>query len=233
MPLFTPQPRGGGTPSRAGQQGWGDGGAAPSMCANRSLASSAALAASRGRMNTLGTDSIAAMDRISLEHLRAHAGPRELPHRPSMAALGPGSRCQVVGFPSVYCQCPAFICATANSQFAVRCVLSLSGPLLLQPTCLSSSFCILYVVCPMHPLPASSRPLHRANHCVAAPGSRSSAACSHLEWHTFRHMYHRSALTSEHRRHCIISSHMPAAVQGNLAPSRCTLQHDMSACRQC
>ena len=41
------------------------------MCVNRALASSAALAASRGRMNTLGTDSIAAMDRISLEHLRA------------------------------------------------------------------------------------------------------------------------------------------------------------------
>ena len=41
------------------------------MCVKRALASSAALAASRGRMNTLGTDSIAAMDKISLEHLRA------------------------------------------------------------------------------------------------------------------------------------------------------------------
>jgi len=40
---------------------------------NRALASSAAFAASRGRMNTLGTDSMAAMDRISLEHLRAAA----------------------------------------------------------------------------------------------------------------------------------------------------------------
>ncbi len=41
----------------------------PSMCVNRALASSAALAASRGRRNTLGDDSMAATDRISLEHL--------------------------------------------------------------------------------------------------------------------------------------------------------------------
>ena len=39
------------------------------MWAKRAFASSAALAASRGRMKTLGTDSIAATDRISLEHL--------------------------------------------------------------------------------------------------------------------------------------------------------------------
>jgi hypothetical protein len=43
--------------------------ALPSMCAKRALASSAALAASRGRRNTLGTDNMAAMDRISFEHL--------------------------------------------------------------------------------------------------------------------------------------------------------------------
>lgn len=39
------------------------------MCVKRALASSAALAASRGRRNTLGDDSMAATDRISLEHL--------------------------------------------------------------------------------------------------------------------------------------------------------------------
>ena len=46
---------------------------APLMCAKRALASSAAFAASRGRMNTLGTESMAATDRISLEHLEALA----------------------------------------------------------------------------------------------------------------------------------------------------------------
>lgn len=40
------------------------------MCAKRALASSAAFWASRGRMNTLGTDSMAAMDSTSLEHLQ-------------------------------------------------------------------------------------------------------------------------------------------------------------------
>ena len=39
------------------------------MCVKRALASSAALAASRGRIKTFGEESIAAMDRISLEHL--------------------------------------------------------------------------------------------------------------------------------------------------------------------
>ncbi len=39
------------------------------MCVNRALASSAALAASRGLMNTLGDESMAAMVKISLEHL--------------------------------------------------------------------------------------------------------------------------------------------------------------------
>jgi hypothetical protein len=43
----------------------------PSMCANRALASSAAFAASLGRMKTLGTDSMAATERISFEHLQA------------------------------------------------------------------------------------------------------------------------------------------------------------------
>ena len=38
---------------------------------NRALASSAALAASLGRMKTLGDESIAAMERISFEHLNA------------------------------------------------------------------------------------------------------------------------------------------------------------------
>ena len=57
------------------------------MCVKRALASSAALAASRGRMNTLGTDSMAAMDRISLEHLRAA-------HRAGAAAV----RFRVEGF---------------------------------------------------------------------------------------------------------------------------------------
>jgi len=42
---------------------------APSMWVNRDLASSAALAASLGRMKTFGDESIAAMERISLEHL--------------------------------------------------------------------------------------------------------------------------------------------------------------------
>ena len=37
------------------------------------LDSSAAFMASRGRTNTLGTDSMAAMDRISLEHLNSGA----------------------------------------------------------------------------------------------------------------------------------------------------------------
>ena len=61
----------------------------PSMCAKRLFASSAALAASRGRRNTLGTLSMAAMDRISFEHLRAHAhnpspaGPRQRPGQPN------------------------------------------------------------------------------------------------------------------------------------------------------
>lgn len=49
------------------------------MCAKRALASSAALAASRGRMNTLGTESMAAMERISLEHLQYSMGPRAHP----------------------------------------------------------------------------------------------------------------------------------------------------------
>ena len=42
----------------------------PSICVKRALASSAALAASLGRMKTLGEESMAAMDRISLEHLQ-------------------------------------------------------------------------------------------------------------------------------------------------------------------
>ena len=46
------------------------------MCAKRALASSAALAASRGRMNTLGTESMAAMERISLEHLQHSTAPQ-------------------------------------------------------------------------------------------------------------------------------------------------------------
>lgn len=46
-----------------------DKGDVPSTWEKRALASSAALAASRGRMNTLGEDSMAAIDRISLEHL--------------------------------------------------------------------------------------------------------------------------------------------------------------------
>lgn len=50
-------------------------GGSPSMCANRALASSAALAASRGRRKTLGEDSMAAMDRISFEHLHATQHP--------------------------------------------------------------------------------------------------------------------------------------------------------------
>ena len=41
------------------------------MCPKRNIASSAAWEASRGRMKTLGTDSMAAMERISLEHLHA------------------------------------------------------------------------------------------------------------------------------------------------------------------
>ncbi len=53
---------------------------APSMCAKRALASSAAFAASRGRMKTLGMDSIAAMDRISLEHLQWHEAPSRNEH---------------------------------------------------------------------------------------------------------------------------------------------------------
>lgn len=44
---------------------------APSICAKRALASSAALAASRGRMKMFGTESIAAMDKISFEHLQS------------------------------------------------------------------------------------------------------------------------------------------------------------------
>jgi hypothetical protein len=42
----------------------------PSMCAKRALASSAAFCASLGLVNTLGTESMAAMDKISLEHLQ-------------------------------------------------------------------------------------------------------------------------------------------------------------------
>ena len=66
------------------------------MCVKRALASSAALAASRGRMNTLGTDSIAAMDRISLEHLRAAqaAGAPESAPCGCHIKGGPGPRCQ-------------------------------------------------------------------------------------------------------------------------------------------
>ena len=56
------------------------------MCANRALASSAALAASRGRMNTLGTDSMAAMDRISLEHLQRSTAPEGRARQPGSLA---------------------------------------------------------------------------------------------------------------------------------------------------
>ncbi len=51
------------------------------MCAKRALASSAALAASRGRMNTLGTESMAAMERISLEHLQHSTAPQGHRHQ--------------------------------------------------------------------------------------------------------------------------------------------------------
>ena len=89
------------------------GGAAPSMCAKRALASSAALAASRGRMNTLGTDSMAAMDRISLEHLRAAcSAPRS---RPTGPPVQPGSL--HVAFIAPIAGAPGTaICATANSH---------------------------------------------------------------------------------------------------------------------
>lgn len=57
------------------------------MCAKRALASSAALAASRGRMNTLGTDSMAAMERISLEHLHHSTAPGGAPLSPAVHIL--------------------------------------------------------------------------------------------------------------------------------------------------
>ena len=65
--------------------------AVPLMCAKRALASSAAFAASRGRMNTLGTESMAATDRISLEHLA----------RTSTSAGRSQSPMQVTGLPQL------------------------------------------------------------------------------------------------------------------------------------
>ena len=65
------------------------------MCVKRALASSAALAASRGRINTLGTDSIAAMDRISLEHLRAAHGAGAPRRQHSRGVLQQGVRAPV------------------------------------------------------------------------------------------------------------------------------------------
>ena len=59
------------------------------MCAKRALASSAALAASRGRMNTLGTDSMAAMERISLEHLHHSTAPGGAPLSPAVHIVQP------------------------------------------------------------------------------------------------------------------------------------------------
>ena len=90
------------------------------MCVNRALASSAALVASRGRRKTLGVDSMAAMDRISLEHLRGggagQAGGRDRGGRAASHGTGGAGRrgaghrekdtmgCQALGGTGVGCR---------------------------------------------------------------------------------------------------------------------------------
>jgi hypothetical protein len=62
-----------------------------------------------------------------------------------------------------------------------------SGPLLLQPKCLPSSFCMVYFIRPLHPLPAASGPWQATNHCIACPRVLARCCMLYPGWHTLEH----------------------------------------------